>query len=100
MNAFSPSPEFYGKAGNFASDRQEVELRMSVAQLPSNRPAPALALAMDKMPRELCLAFGVAVLKPDAGVGETMETSRYHFAPDASGAARRDVIPVFGIASV
>ena len=74
MDAFSPAPEFDGRAGNFASYRQEVELRMLVNHLPLNRLAPALALALDKVPRELFLALGVDVSKSDTGAGEIMET--------------------------
>ena len=92
---FSPVPEFGGKAENFAPFRQEVELRILVTQnlnLPLNRRAPALALAMDKMPRELCLAIGLDVLKPDGGADEIMEILQQHIKPDASDAANRDII--------
>ena len=74
MNVFPPAPEFDGKAANFAPPRQEVELRPLATHLPLNRRAPALALAMDKMPREPCLALGVDVLKSDVGADEIMET--------------------------
>ena len=73
MNAFSLAPEFDGRAGNVASYRQEVELWLLVTHLPLNRRAPALALAMDKMPRELCLSLGVEALNCDTGVGKIME---------------------------
>ena len=49
---------------------------MMVTQLPMNRSAPALALAMRKMPREICPAPGVAVLQSDTGVGNIMELLR------------------------
>ena len=97
MNVFSPHPEFDGKAEIFASFRQEVELRMLVTHLPLNRRAPALALAMDKMPRELCLALGVDVLKSDVGVGEITESLQQHIAPDASDAAYSDIILLLGL---
>ena len=97
MDVFSPAPEFGGRAENFASYRQEVELWMLVTHLPLNRRAPALALAMDKMPRELSLALGVGVLKSDTGADKIMETSRQHVAPDASDAAFRDIISFSGL---
>ena len=74
MNAFSVAPEFDGRAENFASYRREVELRLLATHLPLNRRATALALAMDKMPLELCLSFDVDVLKSDAGVNKILET--------------------------
>lgn len=97
MDAFSPAPEFDGRAGNFASYRQEVELRMLVNHLPLNRLAPALALALDKVPRELFLALGVDVSKSDTGAGEIMETLQRHFAPDAAETAFRDTIFFLGL---
>ena len=43
-----------------------------------------MALAMDKMPRELCLSLGVEVLKTDAGADEIMEALQENLTPDAS----------------
>ena len=97
MHAFSLNPEFDGRAENSASYRQEVGLRPLVTHSPLNRRAPALALAMDKMPRELCLSHGVDVLKSDAGVAKITETLQKNIAPDASGAAFRDIISFFGL---
>ena len=71
-------------------------MRALVTPLPLNRRAPALALAMDKMLREPCVAVGVDALKSDVGVGGITQTLRQHIAPDVSGAAFRDV---FGVAS-
>ena len=68
MASFAPVPVFDGKPENFRSFLQEVELWLMVTQLPPSRRAPALALAMDKMPRELCLTIGVDELKSDDGV--------------------------------
>ena len=76
MDVFSPAPEFGEKAENFAPYGREVELRMLVTHLPLNRRAPALASAMGKMPRELCLAPGVDVLKSDSGADKIAETSQ------------------------
>ena len=90
--AFSPAPEFDGRAGKFASYRQGVELWLLVTHLPLNRGAPALALAMDKMPRELCLSLGVAALHCDTGVETIMELLRKNLAPDAADAGFRDII--------
>ena len=70
---------------------------MLVTHLPLNRRAPALALAMDKMPRELCLALGVDVLKSDVGVGEITESLQQHIAPDASDAAYSDILLLLGL---
>ena len=90
MNAFPPAPEFDGRAENFASYRQEVELWLMVTHLPLNRRAPALALAMGKMPRELCLSLGTAVLNCDTGVENIMDARQKNLAPDASDAGLRD----------
>ena len=73
MNAFSQPPEFDGRAENFASFRQEVELWLMTTHLPANRRAPALALAMGKMPRKLCLSLGTAALNCEAGVDNIMD---------------------------
>ena len=92
MNAFSPAPEFDGRAENFASYRQEAELWLLVTHLPLNRRAPALALAMGKMPRELCLSLGAAALHCEAGVETIMELSQKNLAPDASDAGFRGIV--------
>ena len=81
-----------GGAGNFAPFRLGVELRLLVTHLPSNWRAPALALAMDKMPRELCLSFGAESLNSDAGAKKIIRVLQTNLAPDASGAGFRDVI--------
>ena len=94
MNVFPPAPEFGGKAANFAPPRQEVELRPLATHLPLNRRAPALALAMHKMPRDTCLALGVGVLKSDTGVGSIIEALQNNLAPDA---AKRGVILFLGL---
>ena len=73
MKVFSPAPESDGRAENFASHRQEVELWLMVTHLPLNRRAPALDLAMRKMPRERCLSLGTAALNCDDGVENIME---------------------------
>ena len=88
---------FDGRQENFASCRQEAEFRLLVIHLPLNRRVPALALATDKMPRELCLSLGVDVLKSDDGVGKIMEALHKNLAPDASGAAFRCIILFFGL---
>ena len=49
MFSDSPAPVFDGKAENFASYQQEVDLWLMVTNLPVSRRAPALALAMDKL---------------------------------------------------
>ena len=97
MNAFSPAPEFGGRAGNFASYREAVELWLLVTHLPLNRRAPALALAMGKMPRELCLSRGVAALRCGTGAETIMELLQKNLAPDASDAGFRDIIEFFGL---
>ena len=97
MNAFSPAPEFDGGAGNFASYRQEVELRLLATHLPLNRRAPALALAMDKMPRELCLLLGAEALNSDTGVDKITEVLQTNLAPNASDAGFLDIIAFFGL---
>ena len=97
MASFAPVPTFDGKPENFHSFRQEVELRMMITQLPPSRRAPALALAMDKMPRELCLAIGTDVLKSDDGVDKIMDALRKHIAPDARDSAFRDAAVFFGL---
>ena len=97
MNAFSPAPEFGGRAGNIASYRQEVELWLLVTHLLLNRRAPALALAMDKMPRELCPSLGVGALDSDTGVAKIMGVLRKNLAPDASYAGFRDIVAFFGL---
>ena len=74
-------------AENSASFWQAVELWMLVTHLPLDRRAPALAPAMGKMPRQLCLARGVDVLKSDVGADKIMETLQQRIAPDASDAA-------------
>ena len=86
-----------GGAENFASYRQEVELRLLVTHLPLNRRAPALALAMDKMPRELRLSLGVGALNSDTGADKITEVLQTNLAPDASGAGFRDIIACFGL---
>ena len=68
-----------------------------ITQLPSSRRAPALALAMDKMPREICLASGTDTLKSDNGVEKITETLREHIAPDAHDSAFRDVAVFLGL---
>ena len=68
MLSSTPVPVFDGKAGNFASYQQEVDLWMMITQVPMNRRAPALALATNKIPRKLCLPLGGDVLKSDGGV--------------------------------
>ena len=97
MNAFPPAPEFDGRAENFASYRQEVELWLMVTHLPLNRRAPALALAMGKMPRELCLSLGTAALNCDTGVENIMDAPQKNLAPDASDAGFRDIVDFFGL---
>ena len=92
----APVPVFDGKAENFASYQQEVDLWMMITQVPMNRRAPALALAMDKMPREVCLALGNDVLKSDLGVEKIMDALHKDIAPDAHDSAYRDVVAFFG----
>ena len=93
----SPVPVFDGKAENFASYQQEVDLWMMITQLPMNRRAPALALAKNKMPREVCLGLGNDVLKSEVGVDKLMEALRKDLAPDAHDSAFRDVVVLFGL---
>ena len=81
----SPVPALGEKAENFASFRQEVELHKMVTPFPLNRRAPALALAVGKMPRELCLALGTDVSKLDVGAEKVTETLHQNIAPDAYG---------------
>ena len=90
MLSTSPVPVFDGKAGNFASYQQEVDLRMMITNLPMSRRAPALALAMDKLPREVCLGLGNDVLKSEVGVDKLMEALQKDLAPDAHDSAFRD----------
>ena len=97
MISTSPVPEFDGKAENFASFQQEVELWMMVTNLPLNRRAPALALAMDKLPREVCMSLGNDVLASDAGVAKIMDALHKDLAPDAHDSAFRDVVLFFGL---
>ena len=63
---------------------------MLVTHLPLNRRSPALALAMRKIPREICPALGVAVSKSDTGADNIMEALQNNLGPDASDAAYRD----------
>ena len=93
MNALSPAPEFDGRAGNFASYRQEMWPRAT--HVPLNRRAPALALAIDKMPSELCLPLGVGALRCDTGAETIMELLRKDHAPDASDTGSRDILGFF-----
>ena len=74
MNVLSLAPEFDGKGETFAAYWQKGELWMLGTHLPLNRRAPALALAMDKMPRQLCRALSLDILKSDAKVDKIMET--------------------------
>ena len=64
---------------------------MWVARRPLNRRAFDSALAIHKMPREICLALGADVLKSDTGVDNIMEALQNNLGPDASDAARRDI---------
>ena len=74
MASYTPVPVFDGKPENFNAYRQEVELWLLMTHLPTGRRAPALALAMDRIPRELCMALGTATLTSDEGVEKLMET--------------------------
>ena len=96
MLSSTPVPVFDGKAENFASYQQEVDLWTTITQVPMNRRAPALALAMDKIPREVCLALGNDVLKSDLGVDKIMDALHKDIAPDAHDSAFRDVVAFFG----
>ena len=100
MASCAPVPAFDGKPENFRSFLQEVELWLMVTQLPASRRAPALALAMDKMPRELCLAIGVDELRSESGVEKILEVLKKHIAPDAHDSAFRDVVAFFGLRRV
>ena len=84
-------------AETFASSWQAVELWVLVTHLPLDRRAPALAPAMDKMPRKLRLVIGVDVLTSDAGVDKIAETLQQNIAPDASDAVIRDIISFLGL---
>ena len=97
MLSSTPVPVFDGKAENFASYKQEVDLWMMITQVPMKRRAPALAPAMDKIPREVCLTLGNDVLKSDLGVGEIMDALHKDIAPDARDSAFRDVVAFFGL---
>ena len=97
MLSSTPVPVFDGEAGNFASYQQEVDLWMMITQVPMNRRAPALALAMDKMPREVCLGLGNDVLKSDFGVEKITDALHKDIAPDAHDSAFRDVVVFFGL---
>ena len=59
--------------------------------------APALALAMDKMPRELCLSLGVKSLRSDTGVDKITEVFQTNLAPDASDGGFRDIFEFIGL---
>ena len=61
-----------------------------VTHLPLNRRAPALALAIGKMPRELCFSLGTAALNCDNGVENIMDALQKNLAPDASDAGFRN----------
>ena len=97
MLSSSPVPVFDKKAGNFASYQQEVDLRTMITQVPMNRRAPALALAMDKIPRGVCLGLGNDVLKSEVGVEKLMDALQTDIAPDAHDSAFRDVVVFFGL---
>ena len=97
MLSSTPVPVFDGKAGNFASYQQEVDLWMMITQVPMNRRAPALALAMDKMPREVCLGLGNDVLKSAMKVEKITDAPQKDLAPDARDSAFRDVVVFFGL---
>ena len=97
MLSSTPVPVFHGEAGKFASYQQEVDLWMRITQVPMNRRAPALALAMDKMPREVCLGLGNDVLKSDVGAEKVMDALQKDVAPDAHDSAFRDVVVFFGL---
>ena len=99
MLSSTPVPVFDGKAENFASYQQEVDLWMMITQVPMNRRAPALALAMDRIPREVCLALGNDVLKSDLGVEKIMDALHKDIAPDAHDSAFRDVVAFFWAAT-
>ena len=99
MLSSTPVPVFDGKAGNFASYQQEVDLWMMITQIPMNRRAPALALAMDKMPREVCLGLGNDVLKSDVGAEKIMDALRKDIAPDAHDSAHSGCRCIFWVAT-
>ena len=54
-------------------------------------------MAMDKMPRDLCLSHGVEALNTDTGAGKITEVLQTNLAPDASGAGFRDIIAFLGL---
>ena len=56
-----------------------------------------MALAMDKIPREVCLGLGNDVLKSEVGVDKLMEALQKDIAPDAHDSAFRDVVVFFGL---
>ena len=97
MYVFSSAPEFDGRAENFVSFQQEVELWLLVTHLPTNRRAPTLALARNKIPRELCLSLGADELKSDEGADKISGVLRKNLAPDASDAAFRDIVAFFAV---
>ena len=70
---------------------------MMVTHLPVNRRAPPLALAMRRMPREICLALGVDVWSSDTGVENITEALQNNMAPDASDAAYCDILLFLGL---
>ena len=49
------------------------------------------------MPREVCFSLGVDVLQADERAGKIMETLKKKLAPDAPGAASREIILFFGL---
>ena len=97
MTSFPPAPIFGGKPENFNAFRQEVELWSLMTHLPPGRRAPALALAMDRIPRELRMALGTTILTSEEGVERLMETLHKNIAPDAHDSAFRDVASFFGL---
>ena len=97
MASFTPVPIFDGKPENFNACRLEVELWLLMTHLPPGRRAPALALAMDRIPRELCMALGTAILASDEGVERLMDTLHKNIAPAAHDSAFRDVVSFFGL---
>ena len=61
-------PRFDGLAENFAFFRKQVELWMLITPLKAECRAPALALAMSKMPQEIALGLGMDTLQSDDGI--------------------------------
>ena len=85
-------PCFDGRAENFVFFRKQVELWTLITPLKVECRAPALVLAMCKMPQEIALGLGMDVLQSDEGITKVLDELHTHLAPDATDVAFTDIM--------